>query len=172
MGFKNGTSGDTGIAIDACRAASHPHHFLGLTSQSLAAIVSTTGNPECHVILRGGSDGPNYHKKDVQALKEKLRGLKLPERVIIDCSHGNSSKKHSNQPIVAADIGAQVAEGEKCITGIMLESHLVEGRQDLVAGKSLEYGKSVTDACVSFETTVEVLRGLSESVNLRAKACN
>ena len=108
VGFKNGTNGDIDIAIDAIRAASHPHFFLGLTSQSLAGIVETTGNPDCHVILRGGRSGPNYFKKDVDALKLQLSKVHLPERVIIDCSHGNSSKKYTNQPLVAADIGSQV----------------------------------------------------------------
>jgi 3-deoxy-7-phosphoheptulonate synthase len=168
VGFKNGTHGDTQIAIDAVRSASHPHHFLGLTSQSLAAIVHTTGNPECHVILRGGSSGPNYYKKDVLALKEKLAAVGLQQRVIIDCSHGNSSKKHTNQPIVAADIGSQISGGEKAIVGIMIESNISEGRQDIKEGCTLEYGKSVTDACIGWETTVDVLRNLSESVRQRA----
>jgi 3-deoxy-7-phosphoheptulonate synthase len=169
VGFKNGTSGDTQIAIDAVRSASNPHHFLSVTTQSLAAIVSTTGNEDCHVILRGGADGPNYYNKDILALKAKLSKVGLREKIVVDCSHGNSQKKHANQPLVAQDLGSQIAKGETAICGIMIESNIVEGRQDLVPGKPLVYGQSLTDACISWETTEVVLKDLAKAVYSREK---
>lgn len=168
VGFKNGTSGDTTIAIDAIRSAANPHHFLGVNTQGLAAIVTTTGNVDCHVILRGGNKGPNFYEKDIQDLKQSLAKLGLKQRVIIDCSHGNSLKNHKNQISVAKNIGDQISKGEKAIVGVMIESNIVEGKQDLGSGKSLVYGQSITDACLGYDETVEVIRRLGDSIGQRS----
>ncbi|CAG8449238.1 10368_t:CDS:10 [Ambispora leptoticha] len=169
LGFKNGTDGSVGIAIDAIKSASHPHHFLGVTKQGLAAITKTKGNDLCHIILRGSNSGPNYKKQYIEAAKESLQKVKLPELIMIDCSHGNSSKKHTNQPIVNADIANQVASGEDAIIGVMIESNLVEGRQDVPkeGPSALKYGQSITDACVSWEDTVPMLEELAKAVRER-----
>jgi 3-deoxy-7-phosphoheptulonate synthase len=167
VGFKNGTDGDVQIAIDAARAAAHPHSFLGVTEQGLCAIVGTRGNPDCHVILRGGQRGPNYDAASVQHAAEALRRAGLPVRLMIDVSHGNSGKDHRRQPVAAAEVAKQVALGEGAIIGLMMESFLVEGRQDLVAGRALTYGQSITDACLGWEHTVPVLEGLAEAVRER-----
>lgn len=164
IGFKNGTGGNITIAVDAIRSASAPHRFLGVTDQGLAGIVTTTGNPDCHMILRGGSDGPNYYAKNIADAKAKLAVHSLPAKIIVDCSHGNSRKKHTNQPIVAADLAAQISGGETGICGLMIESNIVEGRQDITAGCPLTYGQSITDACISWETTEVVLKQLSDAV--------
>ena len=161
VGFKNGTDGGVQIAIDAVRAAAHPHRFLGVTEQGLAGIVSTRGNPDCHVILRGGQDGPNYDTASVQKTLAALRDAGLPARVMIDTSHGNSDKDHRRQPAVARDIAAQIAQGEPGIIGVMMESFLVDGRQDLKDRKHLVYGQSITDACMGWETTVPLLGELA-----------
>ncbi len=166
VGFKNGTGGSVQMAVDAVRAAQHPHHFLGVTKQGLSAIVATRGNPHCHVILRGGAKGPNHHPEDVAALTAKLRAAGLPPRVMIDCSHGNSGKDHRNQPTVAAEVGAQIAAGD-AVFGVMLESFLEEGSQALGDGRGLVYGQSVTDACMGWETTEAVLRDLAQAVARR-----
>eukprot|EP01136_Pigoraptor_vietnamica_P012386 Opistho-1_new@52254 len=152
VGFKNGTSGNVDIAIDAIRASCSPHRFLSVTKQGLAAIVSTAGNPHCHVILRGGSAGPNFSAEHVRACGDQLRKAKLPSRIMIDCSHGNSLKLHTNQPKVAHDIAEQLATGCDDIFGVMIESNLCEGRQNVPPGgpSQLEYGKSITDACVGW----------------------
>jgi 3-deoxy-7-phosphoheptulonate synthase len=172
VGFKNGTDGSVQIAVDALRAAAYPHRFLGVTEQGLAAIVATRGNPDCHVILRGSNKGPNYDRTHVQETLSALRAAKLPERVMIDTSHGNSSKDHRNQPKVAADVASQVAGGERGVVGLLLESFLDEGRQDLIEGRSAElaYGKSVTDACMGWDATLPVLRALAEAVRSRRAA--
>src|SRR5688500_3338412 len=172
VGFKNGTDGSVQIAVDALRAAAYPHRFLGVTEQGLAAIVATRGNPDCHVILRGSNKGPNFDHSHVQETLGALRGAKLPERVMIDTSHGNSNKDHRNQPKVAADVAAQVAAGDRGIVGLLLESFLEEGRQDLKEGQaaSLVYGKSVTDACMGWDATIPVLRELASAVRSRRKA--
>jgi len=172
IGFKNGTSGALQIAIDAIRAASCPHYFMGVTHQGIAAIVGTKGNPYCHVIHRGGSDGPNYSAKYVDESRAALTKSKLPVKIMIDCSHANSSKKHENQPIVAKDIAAQLAAGERGIFGVMVESHINEGRQDLVEGQAdkLKYGVSITDACIHWEATLEVLKTLADGVIARRAA--
>jgi 3-deoxy-7-phosphoheptulonate synthase len=170
VGFKNGTDGGVQIAIDAVRAAAHPHSFLGVTEQGLAGIVSTRGNPDCHVILRGGATGPNYDAMSVQKTLAALRDANVAPRLMIDTSHGNSEKDHRRQPIAAKDIGAQIAQGEGGIIGVMMESFLVEGRQDLVDRSRLTYGQSVTDACISWEMTVDVLRGLAEAVRERRRS--
>src|SRR5262249_38266545 len=156
-GFKNGTGGGIQMAVDALRAAASPHSFLSVTEQGLAAIVTTRSNPDCHVVLRGGRDGPNYQAEHVQPVLERLRVAGLPARVMIDASHDNSRKDYRRQPAVAREIAAQVAGGEAGIIGVMLESFLVEGRQELVDKRQLIYGQSITDSCISWETTVLVL---------------
>ena len=167
VGFKNGTAGDVQIAVDAVRAASHPHQFLSVTKQGLAAIVVTKGNDPCHVILRGGHRRPNYHAEDVEAAARALQRAGLPPRLMIDCSHGNSGKDHQRQPAVARDIAAQIADGSPHVFGVMLESHLVGGRQDHRPGQPLVYGQSITDACLAWEDTVPVLEELAKAVRAR-----
>jgi 3-deoxy-7-phosphoheptulonate synthase len=167
IGFKNGTDGDVQIAIDAVRAGAHPHRFLGVTEQGLGAIVATRGNRDCHIILRGGQSGPNYDAASVEKAATALRDAGLPPRLMIDLSHGNSGKDHRRQPLVAKDIAAQVAQGETAISGVMMESFLVEGRQDLITPATLRYGQSITDACMGWDTTVDVLAGLAASVRSR-----
>lgn len=167
VGFKNGTGGGIGIALDAIAAARGSHHFLSVTKQGVAAIVKTTGNDSCHIILRGGKSGPNFtagHIAEVTAMLEKAG---LTPTIMIDCSHGNSSKNPGNQPKVAADIASQIRAGNKAITGVMLESNLVEGRQDVVPGKPLVYGQSITDACLSWENTKPILADLADAVRDR-----
>jgi len=167
VGFKNGTDGNTQICIDAIRAARDSHHFLSVTKQGLSAIVSTKGNDACHVILRGSSKGPNYDLAGIEALVEKLHAAGLSERVMIDCSHGNSRKDYRRQCQVVEDLAAQIEGGLPYVCGVMLESHLVEGRQDLVAGKPLVYGQSITDSCISWEATVPVLERLAAAARQR-----
>jgi 3-deoxy-7-phosphoheptulonate synthase len=164
IGFKNGTDGDVQIAIDAVRAGAHPHRFLGVTEQGLGAIVATRGNRDCHIILRGGQSGPNYDAVSVEKAATALRDAGLPPKLMVDLSHGNSGKDHRRQPLVAKDIAAQVAQGDSPIFGVMMESFLVEGRQDLVTPSTLRYGQSITDACMGWDTTVEVLGELARSV--------
>jgi 3-deoxy-7-phosphoheptulonate synthase len=170
VGFKNGTDGGVQIAIDACRAAAHPHRFLGVTEQGLAGIVATRGNPDCHVILRGGQTGPNYDAISVQKTLAALRDAGLPPRVMVDTSHGNSEKDYRRQPAVAREVAAQIALGERGLVGLMTESFLADGRQDLKVGAPLVYGQSITDGCMSWETTVPVLRELAAAVRQRRRA--
>jgi len=167
VGFKNGTDGNMQICIDAIRAAAGSHHFLSVTKQGLSAIVETKGNDACHVILRGSSAGPNHDQATIEGVVAKLRAARLPERVMVDCSHGNSRKDYRRQGEVAAEVADQVAAGSPYICGVMLESHLVEGRQDLVIGKPLTYGQSITDACISWEMTVPILEQLATAVRER-----
>jgi 3-deoxy-7-phosphoheptulonate synthase len=167
VGFKNGTDGGIQVAIDAMRAAAHPHSFFGVTEQGLAAIVTTRGNDDCHVILRGGRSGSNYDAISVQETLAVLRAAGMPPRVMIDTSHGNSGKDHRNQPLAAREIAAQVAGGETGIIGLMMESFLVEGRQDLVNRSDLVYGQSITDACMGWEMTLPVLYELADAVRTR-----
>ena len=167
VGFKNGTGGTVQIAIDAVRATAHPHSFIGVTEQGLAAFVSTRGNPYGHVILRGGARGPNYDKASVRGALDALRDAGLPERLIVDASHGNSERDHRRQPDVAAEIAAQVAEGERGIAGVMIESFLVAGRQELSDPARLVYGQSITDACIGWDETVTVLQGLASAARER-----
>jgi len=167
VGFKNGTDGTVQLAIDAIASSSHPHRFLSVTKQGVAAIVATRGNPECHVILRGGSQGPNYDAGSVARVVEKLEAAGLPPRVMIDCSHANSGKDHEKQPLVAEDVGRQVAEGSHSIFGVMVESFLVAGNQDHTRGGELVYGQSITDKCLDWERTEALLQGLAESVRKR-----
>jgi len=169
VGFKNGTDGNTQICIDAIRAARDPHHFLSVTKQGLSAIVSTKGNDACHVILRGSAKGPNYDTDSIKAVVAKLHAARLPERVMIDCSHGNSRKDYRRQGQVVEDLAVRMEGGETDVCGVMLESHLVEGRQDLVAGRPLVYGQSITDSCISWESTVPVLERLAAAVRRRRK---
>ncbi|HXG17082.1 MAG TPA: 3-deoxy-7-phosphoheptulonate synthase [Calidithermus sp.] len=170
VGFKNGTDGGVQIAIDAVRAAAHPHRFLGVTEQGLAGIVATRGNPDCHVILRGGATGPNYDAISVQKTLSALRDAGLPPRLMVDVSHGNSGKDWQRQPAVAREVAAQVAQGETGIIGVMMESFLVDGRQDLVDPRRLTYGQSITDGCMGWEMTVPVLHELAEAVQRRRRA--
>ena len=167
VGFKNGTGGGVQMAVDALRAADSPHSFLSVTEQGLAAIVTTRSNPDCHVVLRGGRGGPNYDAANVQRTLDILRGARLPARVMIDASHDNSGKDYRRQPSVAADIAGQVAAGEAGIVGVMLESFLVEGRQELTDKPDLVYGQSITDSCMSLDTTADVLGELAEAVRAR-----
>lgn len=166
VGFKNGTGGSVKMAADAILAAQSPHAFLGLTKMGQAAVFETRGNQDCHVILRGGKV-PNYSRSDIDAACALLGQAGLREQVMIDVSHANSSKQHARQIEVAADVAAQVAAGDARIMGVMIESHLNEGRQDIVPGQPLRPGVSVTDACISFEQTVPVLDGLAEAVRAR-----
>lgn len=190
VGFKNGTDGSLSVAIDAVLSASHPHHFMGVTKQGLAAITRTTGNEHGFVILRGGAKGPNYMAEDVRATKQALGKKGQRQIMMIDCSHGNSSKNHNvppscppclpqthtndekNQPIVAADIAGQISGGEEGIVGVMIESNINGGRQDVPSAEqggvgALMKGVSITDACVDWPTTVVMLEGLAEAIRAR-----
>ena len=167
VGFKNGTDGGVQIAIDAVRAAAHPHRFLGVTEQGLAGIVATRGNPDCHVILRGGATGPNYDAMSVQKTLSALRDAGMQSRLMIDASHGNSEKDYKRQPLVVREVAAQVAQGELGIAGMMMESFLLDGRQELRDPASLTYGQSITDACMGWELTVPVLQELAAAVRAR-----
>jgi 3-deoxy-7-phosphoheptulonate synthase len=163
-GFKNGTDGNIEIAIDAVRAASHPHHFLSVTKQGIAAIVATKGNAGCHVVLRGAKQVSNFDAESVAATVKQLEKAQLVGRVMIDCSHGNSQKDHRKQVVVGAHVARQLAEGSASILGVMIESHLVEGRQDHDPARPLRYGQSITDACIGWEQTVALLEQLAEAV--------
>ena len=167
VGFKNGTDGTIKIAVDAVLSCSRPHHFLGDTEQGLAGVVSTTGNQDCHVILRGGKTGPNYDAESVGATVAALEKAGLRGGLMVDCSHGNSSKDYRRQPIVAADLGEQIAGGQKNIIGVMIESNLVAGNQKLLSGKAPAYGHRITDACLSWEMTTPLLEGLARAVRSR-----
>src|SRR5688572_17488414 len=170
VGFKNGTDGNIQIAIDAIMAAGHPHHFLSVTKQGLSAIVATRGNPDCHLILRGGNAEPNYDAGAVARAVVVLEKAKLPGRLMIDCSHGNSGKDPERQPTVARDIAGQIRAGARTIAGVMIESHLVGGRQNAAPGQKLTYGQSITDACLAWPETVPVLRDLADAVRARRAA--
>ena len=169
VGFKNGTDGNIRIAVDAIKAASQPHHFLSVTKGGYSAIVSTNGNDDCHIILRGGK-APNYDAASVDAACKDIAASGLLPRLMIDASHANSSKKPENQIPVCADIGRQIAGGDSRIVGVMVESHLVAGRQDLVPGKELTYGQSVTDGCISWEESVTLLQDLAAAVRQRRQS--
>lgn len=167
VGFKNGTGGSVKIAVDAIRSASNGHWFDSVTKQGVAAIFQTTGNPDCHLILRGGSrTGPNYEATHVAEAVAMLEESGANTRLMIDCSHGNSEKDFTRQAVVAADISKQIREGSSNICGVMLESHLHEGNQSYEAGKA-KYGQSITDACISFEQTIPILETLAAAVKLR-----
>jgi 3-deoxy-7-phosphoheptulonate synthase len=166
VGFKNGTDGNVRIAVDAIRAASAPHHFLSVTKAGHSAIVSTAGNEDCHIILRGGAQ-PNYDAASVDAAARSLAEAGVPARLMIDFSHGNSSKRPEKQLDVARDVADQIAGGEARIFGIMAESHLKAGRQDLVPGKELVYGMSITDGCIGWEDGRKLLGVLADAVTRR-----
>jgi 3-deoxy-7-phosphoheptulonate synthase len=169
VGFKNGTGGSMQIAVDAIRSATHPHHFLSVTKQGLAAIVSTRGNDRCHLILRGGSTGPNYGPEAVGAALEALRAAGIEHGVMVDASHANSGKDPNKQPVVAAALAEQIGGGNRGIFGVMLESFLVSGRQEPSPGMKLVYGQSITDGCLSWDMTEPVLRELSRAVQARRR---
>ena len=166
VGFKNGTNGNLKIAVDAVGAASHPHHFLSFTKEGRSAIFATTGNPDSHVILRGGVE-PNYDADSVERVCRLLEKAGLPACVMIDFSHANSRKDHTRQVEVGHDVMGQIATGDRRIMGVMIESHLVEGRQDAIPGKQLVFGQSITDACLGWDDTAGLLAGLVESVRNR-----
>jgi 3-deoxy-7-phosphoheptulonate synthase len=166
VGFKNGTDGNVRIAIDAIRAAQSPHHFLSVTKGGHSAIVSTTGNEDCHVILRGGKE-PNYDAAHVDAAAREIAAAALAAHLMIDFSHANSNKEFKRQIDVARAVAAQLAAGEDRVFGAMVESHLVEGRQDLVPDRPLEYGKSITDSCLGWDDSVAVLEILAQGVRAR-----
>ena len=169
VGFKNGTDGNVKIAVDAIKAAQHPHHFLSVTKEGRSAIVSTSGNEDCHIILRGGK-GPNYDAASVEAAAADIGKAGLAARIMIDASHGNSSKVPKNQVGVCENIAEQLAAGDARIMGVMVESHLVEGRQDLEPGKPLTYGQSITDGCVGWDDSLQVLETLAQGVRKRRLA--
>ena len=167
IGFKNGTDGNIQIAIDAIGAARHPHRFLSVTKQGISAIVETKGNDACHIILRGGANGPNYAAAAVNETRRKLHAAAVNDRIMVDCSHGNSGKDYQKQPLVVENISAQIGAGGGAIFGVMIESHLRAGRQQHNSGGELEYGKSITDACVSWEMTEPMLEQLAAAARAR-----
>ncbi|MEY2821183.1 MAG: hypothetical protein RJA37_20 [Verrucomicrobiota bacterium] len=168
VGFKNGTDGSVQVAVDACLSARSSHWFPSVTKDGVVAIFQTSGNPDAHVILRGGSrTGPNYGAEAVAEAAERVRKAGLTSRLVVDCSHGNSSKDHRRQPLVAEDLAAQVAGGSRHVAGVMIESHLAEGRQDWKGPQGSAYGCSITDACISFAQTVPVLDALAAAVRRR-----
>jgi 3-deoxy-7-phosphoheptulonate synthase len=173
IGFKNGTDGNIKIAIDALQAAARPHHFLSVHKNGQVAIVETKGNRDCHIILRGGNTAPNYDAASVAAACKEIEGAKLECRLMIDASHANASKQHQRQVDVVRDVGAQLGAGNRCIFGVMVESHLHAGHQKFTPGKDdparLEYGKSITDACIGWDDSVEVLRELAAAVKTRRR---
>jgi 3-deoxy-7-phosphoheptulonate synthase len=170
VGFKNGTNGDVKIAVDAVLAASQPHHFLAVTQEGRAAIAATTGNDDAHIVLRGGRV-PNYGAEGVAAAVAELAKAGLPQRLMVDASHANSGKDHENQPGVVADISTRIGRGDRSLMGVMIESHLVAGRQELVPGRPLTYGQSITDACSDWSASVAMLDELASAVRARrAKA--
>lgn len=166
VGFKNGTSGDTKVAVDAVLAASQPHHFMAATKDGRIATATTTGNEDCHVILRGGRE-PNYDAASVEAASEVQRKAGLTPRIMIDASHANSRKQPENQPAVIDDIASQLSAGEQRVIGVMVESHLRAGRQELTPGCALVYGQSITDGCIDWDTSVAVLESLDAAIRAR-----
>ncbi|WP_322996889.1 3-deoxy-7-phosphoheptulonate synthase AroG [Castellaniella sp.] len=166
VGFKNGTTGDIRIAIDALKAAANSHYFLSVTKGGHSAIVATRGNHDCHVILRGGK-APNYQAEFVQAAAESLEKFGMPARIMVDASHANSHKDYSRQPEVVEDICQQIEAGDARLFGVMIESHLVGGRQDLEPGRTLVYGQSITDGCVDWDASVALLERLATAVQVR-----
>ncbi|AUX21732.1 phospho-2-dehydro-3-deoxyheptonate aldolase [Sorangium cellulosum] len=167
VGFKNSTEGDVQIAVDAVRAAREAHHFLSVTKQGISAIVATRGNAACHVILRGSQRGPNYSAEHVREAADRLTRASLPRRLMVDCSHGNSQKDPARQRLVAESLAEQLRAGSRDILGVMIESHLVGGRQDFAPGRAPTYGQSITDACLGWSDTVPVLELLAQAVRAR-----
>ena len=168
VGFKNGTDGNVKIAVDALLAAGQKHHFLSVHKSGQVAIVETRGNDDCHIILRGGR-APNYDADSVAAACRDLANAGLPERLMIDCSHANAAKQYKRQVEVARDLAGQIARRERRVVGVMVESHLVEGRQDAVAGQPLKFGQSITDACLGWEDSAALLELLADAVKKRRK---
>ena len=166
VGFKNGTDGSIKIAVDAIRAASAPHHFLSLRKEGNSAIYTTRGNDACHIILRGGQQ-PNYDRASIDAAATELTAAKLPARIMVDFSHANSQKQHKNQLLVGADVCRQLRAGEDRLFGVMIESHLREGRQDVVPGQAPVYGQSITDACLGWDDTGELIADLAAAARAR-----
>jgi 3-deoxy-7-phosphoheptulonate synthase len=166
VGFKNGTDGTLKIAIDAIGAASCPHNFLSLTKEGYSAIFATTGNDDCHIILRGGKE-PNYDAEHVDQAVQELAAANVQTRLMVDCSHANSQKDHQRQIDVANVIAQQISQGNENLMGVMIESHLVAGRQNIGEGKELVYGQSVTDACINWDDSVKVLNSLADAVKQR-----
>jgi 3-deoxy-7-phosphoheptulonate synthase len=166
VGFKNGTDGNVRIAAEAVKSASHPHHFMAVTKGGRSAIATTTGNEDCHIILRGGSR-PNYDEASVASAATELARSGVAQRIMVDASHANSGKKPENQPIVVADVAHQISDGERRIVGVMIESNLVAGRQDVLPGTALTYGQSITDGCIDWNTTVAALNLLADAVAAR-----
>jgi len=172
IGFKNGTDGSVTVAIDAMHSASNPHAFMGVTEQGLASIVKTRGNHDVHLILRGGTKGPNYASEHIKDAAKVILKKREFASIMVDCSHGNSQKNHNNQPRVLQDVCTQLAAGERSITGVMIESNINDGRQDVPAAgpTALKHGISITDACVDFDTTIDMLTQLNEAVGKRRAA--
>ncbi len=166
VGFKNGTDGNVRIALDAVKSASQPHHFLAVTKSGRTAVAATAGNDDCHIILRGGK-APNYDSESIEAAAAEAVQAGLAPALLIDASHANSGKQPENQPHVVEDVAGQVAGGDRRIMGMMVESNLVAGRQDLVPGRALTYGQSITDGCIGWDDSVSVLRRLAEAVEAR-----
>ncbi len=166
IGFKNATNGDIQVAVDAVKAAKASHHFLSVTKQGNTAIFETEGNHDAHIILRGGKSGPNYDSSAITNACQLLEKAHLKQKLVVDCSHGNSEKDYRKQPIVAAHIAEQIRQGNQHIAGVMLESHLTAGNQP-ISQRPLTYGQSITDACISWETTIEVLQQLAQAVQQR-----
>jgi 3-deoxy-7-phosphoheptulonate synthase len=169
VGFKNGTDGNVKIAVDAVQAAAQPHHFMAVTKDGQAAVATTSGNGDCHVILRGGKL-PNYDAASVDAACAAIGKAGLPAQVMIDVSHANSGKQPENQPRVIEDLAARIATGEARILGVMVESHLLGGRQELRPGQPLRYGQSITDGCIDWDSSVHVLQRLAQAVRQRRGA--
>jgi len=169
VGFKNGTDGDVRIAAEAVKSASHPHHFMAVTKGGRSAIAATSGNEDCHIILRGGRK-PNFDAESVDSASAELARAGVDQRIMIDASHANSGKKPENQPLVVADIARQIAKGEHRIIGAMIESNLVAGRQDVLPGLTLTYGQSITDGCIDWDATVRVAKVLADAVAARREA--
>lgn len=169
VGFKNGTDGSVKVAVDAVQAARNPHRFLSLTGEGQVAIFETAGNADTHIILRGGSSGTNYDARSVDAACAALAKAGLPQQVMIDFSHANSRKQYGLQMEVAQDVGDQLSSGDERVIGVMVESHLVAGRQDIQARDKMVYGQSVTDACLGWDDSAELLQGLAEAVARRRR---
>jgi 3-deoxy-7-phosphoheptulonate synthase len=170
VGFKNATDGGLQVAVDAIGSSSRPHHFLSVTKEGKSAIFSTAGNEDCHIILRGGGKTTNYDAKSINDACKDLQKAGLKERIMVDCSHANSNKEHKKQLEVGADLCQQISSGENRIFGIMIESHLVEGRQNIVDGKVETYGQSITDACIGWEDTETLLAQFASAVQARRKS--
>lgn len=167
VGFKNGTHGSVQVAIEAICSAHSPHHFLSINQAGFASVFGTAGNPDCHIILRGSQHNPNYDAEHVRLACEQLTKHQLPTNLMIDCSHGNSRKNHKNQKLVVQHITEQLTQGSMQISGVMIESFLLSGRQDLVPNKKLTYGQSITDACIDWDETCELVDSLAQAVRRR-----